>query len=90
MDPEIAAASSVKEQEKQDRLSVPDAGQLWLDRTERKFGKWGVYPQYASLQKIFERWAAEQGIEFIPAIKPIQLERWYSSREWMRLYGHKT
>ena len=85
MNPEIAAARLLKEQTKQELVKVSDGWQMWLDRTERKFGKWGVYPQYKSLKNFFERWAKEQGIVYIQDIKPLQLERWYSSHEWMCL-----
>lgn len=85
MDPEIADARLTKEKQKSELLGVSDAWQMWLDRTERKFGVEGVYPQYRSLKKKFEHWAAEQGIEHIQEIEPIQLERWYSSHEWMSL-----
>jgi hypothetical protein len=79
MDPEIAAARAVNEQQAKDLVKVSDAWQMWLERTERKFGKWGIYPQYKSLKNFFERWTLEEGIEYIQEIKPIQLERWYSS-----------
>lgn len=85
MDPEIAAARAVNEQQAKDLVKVSDAWQMWLERTERKFGKWGIYPQYKSLKNFFERWTLEEGIEYIQEIKPIQLERWYSSHEWMCL-----
>ena len=85
MDPEIAAARAVNEQAKSDLVTIGAAWQMWLDRTERKFGKWGVYPQYKTLGNHFERWAVEQGIDHIQEIKPIHLERWCSSHDWTRL-----
>jgi integrase len=85
MDPEIAAARAAKEQTKSELVTIGDAWQMWLDRTERKFGKWGVYPQYKTLGNVLKRWASSQGIEYIQEIQPIQLEQWYSSHEWTRL-----
>ena len=85
MDPEIAAARAITEKTQNELVTVTDAWQMWLDRTEHKFGKWGVYPQYQTLGNVFKCWAIEQGIEHIQEIKPIQLARWSLSREWTRL-----
>ncbi len=52
---------------------------------KRSLASGGVYPQYRTLESQFERWAVEQGITCIQAIKPMQLARWYSSRDWTRL-----
>ena len=41
MYPEIAAARAVNEQSKGELVMIDDAWQIWLDRTEAKFGKWG-------------------------------------------------
>src|ERR1035437_91480 len=89
MDPEIAAARAAdrasRERNDHKKISVGDAWQMWLDRTERKFGKEGVYTQYQSIKRVFERWAISEGIEYIHDIKPLHLEQWYSSQGWLKL-----
>ncbi|HVC91955.1 MAG TPA: hypothetical protein VND66_15170 [Acidobacteriaceae bacterium] len=89
MDPEIAKARAAEQaaKEKQDskKISVGDAWQMWLDRTERKFGKEGVYTQYQSIERVFGRWAMSEGIMHIDEITPLHLERWYSSQRWLKL-----
>lgn len=83
-DPEIAEARSIQQGREQRQMSVHDACQLWIVRTEREFGSDGTLPQYKSLMKKMKRWAREQGIEFIQEITALQLEAWYSSVDWVR------
>jgi integrase len=84
MDPEIAAARVVTEKEERQRMTVSAACDLWIDRTRRQFGEGGSLPQYKSLMVKVEAWAEAHGIIHIQDITPLHLERWYSSRDWLR------
>lgn len=84
MDPEIAAARAVTTKAERQRMTVSDACDLWIDRTRRQFGDGGVLPQYRSLMVKVTSWAQSHGIIHIQDITPLQLERWYSSRDWLR------
>lgn len=83
MDPEIAAARATNEKNEQQLVSVKDAADLWLQRCMRQHGR--VYPQYRTVAAMLISWAADHGIDFIQDVKPIALEKWYGSREWLRL-----
>ena len=89
MDPEIAKAraaeQAAKEKQESKKISVGDAWQMWMNRTERKVGKEGVYTQYQSFERVFGRWAESEGIIYIGEITPLHLERWYSSEGWLKL-----
>jgi integrase len=65
-------------------MTVSDACDLWIDRTRRRFGDDGVLPQYKSLMVKVRSWAESHGIIYVQDITPLQLERWYSSRDWLR------
>jgi integrase len=84
MDPEIAAARVVTEKQERQRMTVSDACDLWIDRTRRQFGDGGSLPQYKSLMVKVDAWASAHGIIHIQDITPLHLERWYSSRDWLR------
>jgi site-specific recombinase XerD len=59
------------------------------ERTERQSGPEGCLPHYTSLMVTLRRWAAAKEIEFVQEITPLQLERWYSSPDWLR-YAETT
>jgi integrase len=84
MDPEIAAARVVTEKQELQQMTVSDACDLWIDRTRRQFGDGGSLPQYKSLMVKVEAWAESHGIVHVQDITPLQLEKWYSSRDWLR------
>jgi integrase len=84
MDPEIAAARAVTDKRDRQRMTVSDACDLWIDRTRRQFGDAGGLPQYRSLMVKVTSWAESHGILYVQDITPLQLERWYSSRDWLR------
>lgn len=84
MDPEIAAARAVTDKQDRQRMTVSDACDLWIDRTRRQFGDGGSLPQYRSLMVKVTSWAESHGIIHVQDITPLQLERWYSSRDWLR------
>jgi len=66
-------------------MTVADACELWIARTESQFGSdCGSLPQYKSLMKKLEDWAAGTDIEYVQDITPLQLQMWYSSRDWLR------
>jgi integrase len=84
-DPEIAEARAAKAKQQEMAMTVADACRLWITRTESQFGSdCGSLPQYKSLMKKLEDWAAGQGIEYVQNITPLQLQMWYSSRDWLR------
>jgi hypothetical protein len=83
-DPEIAAARGVTDKQDRQRMTVSDACDLWIDRTRRQFGDGGGLPQYRSLMVKVTLWAESHGIIYVRDITPLQLERWYSSRDWLR------
>src|SRR5258708_4956026 len=87
MDPEIAAARSLKEEAEEkpqgEAMSVEDACDLWIERTIGKFGEdASVVAQYRWLKKKLVEWARARGIVSIREIETLQLERWYASKEW--------
>ena len=86
MDPEIAAARAVNEKQDGERMTVADACDLWIDRSKRLSGSdGGTVQQYVTLKRKLCAWADAHGITHIQDIKSLQLERWYSSREWTHL-----
>jgi integrase len=83
-DLEIAELRAKEEKRQQKLVTVADACDLWIKRTEREFGESGSLDQYKSLMRKVNRWAAAHGIEHIQEITPLQLEKWYSSQDWIR------
>jgi len=84
-DPEIAAARAVTTKRDAALMTVKDAGDLWIKRTKTQFGEGGSLPQYRSLMKKWAAWAVREHIDYVQDITPIQLERWYGSKDWLRL-----
>ncbi|MFL6428708.1 MAG: tyrosine-type recombinase/integrase, partial [Acidobacteriaceae bacterium] len=84
LNPKLAAANAVTEKHDRQRMTVADACDLWIDRTQREFGDDGVLPQYKSLMVKFKSWAESHGITHVQDITALQLERWYSSADWLR------
>lgn len=84
-DPEIAAARAAKKKTEQQLLSIPDACALWMQRSRLKLGdEAGGIPQYRSLMKKFETWAAAHDIRTVQEITTLALEKWYASSDWTR------
>jgi site-specific recombinase XerD len=84
-DSEIAAARLIQKDSQQARMTVADACQLFVDRTEREFGKGGTHAQHRSTLKKFQTWASKNGIFWIQDVTALQLEVWYSSAVWKKL-----
>jgi integrase len=86
LDPEIAAARKKTRPKGEDALTVKDALQLWVTRTENKLGKdSSTLGQYRLMQRKITEWAAAQGIKYPREITPAQLAAWYGSEAWTRL-----
>jgi site-specific recombinase XerD len=86
MDPEIAAARAVNGKQEEQRMTVADACDLWIERSKRLSGEDGsTVVQYVTLKKKICAWAQSHGITHIEDVTSLQLERWYSSREWTNL-----
>jgi hypothetical protein len=83
-DPEIAAARSAKVVREKQKMSVHDAFKLWIARAERENCVDGSLAQYRTMSKKLAKFAAGNGITAIQEITALQLEQWYSSREWTR------
>jgi site-specific recombinase XerD len=84
MHPEIAAARNERAKTQATVMTVREACDLWIGRTERESGR-SVVEQYKSLSNMLCRWATAHGIVNVQEITPLQLERWYSSNDWKKL-----
>lgn len=82
-DPEIAAAQAVLTKRDREQRTIADVCQMWLDRTKREYGP-GIWAQYQSVTNKLKAWAVRHRIEFIQDVTTEQLERWYSSAEWLK------
>jgi len=86
-DPEIEQAREAKSAHTASRLTIEDAVQMWLDRTELHFGKASSYAQYRSLLKglmfYIDKWNLgredAQRIRFIRQLDTAFCTKWYQS-----------
>jgi integrase len=86
LDPEIAAARKKTRPTGEEALSVKDALQLWVTRTENKLGKdSSTLGQYKLMERLITKWATAQGIKYPREITPAQLAAWYGSDAWTQL-----
>jgi integrase len=83
---EAAEASESKVDQKPNRMTVEQAFDLWLDRTERELGpNASVTDQYKTLKRKVVGWANAHGKRHVDEITTIELEHWYSSADWTHL-----
>jgi site-specific recombinase XerD len=86
LDHEIAALLAKEQDEISNRMTVAAACDLWLSRTETKFGKdSSVHSGYRALKKMLVTWADGHGIDDVHDISTIALEKWTASCDWSRL-----
>lgn len=83
MHPEIAAARTEKAKKQATVMTVREACDLWIARTQREHGR-SVVDQYKSLSNMLCRWATAHGVVNVQEITPLQLERWYSGNDWKK------
>ena len=76
-DPEIAAARSANEKRSASLLSVGDAFDLWIKRTEMKLGEdTSTLRTYHALRAKIVKWARRQHVDYVQDITSLQLQRW--------------
>ncbi len=85
-DPEIAAARAVTEKRSAGLLSLEAAFDVWIKRTETKFGTDAtVLRTYRSVKAKAVKWARREHIDYVQDITPLHLTEWQSSRDWLKL-----
>ncbi len=80
-DPDIAAAKATVAKSDAKRVTIADACQLWLNRSESTSTNWSA-SMYRSAATKLRAWADRNRIEYVQDITPLLLQKWYDSAEW--------